>query len=181
MRWSAGRRVPVADQHTIAWRATACALFEMATSGECGGETKKSKTVRSCNDWPVLTIEEIDSRMSTLPAWSVRMEGGVPKLARSFTAVNFQSALDFFTAVGVIAETRNHHPDLHLTGYRNVEIVVFSHGLAGLTDNDFELCREIDAGAKIKYAAAYLKAHPEAATTALAASSDPSPAAASTA
>jgi Pterin 4 alpha carbinolamine dehydratase len=32
------------------------------------------------------------------------------------------AALDFFSKVKDVAEAEGHHPDLHLTGYRNVEV-----------------------------------------------------------
>eukprot|EP00606_Chrysophyceae_sp_TOSAG23-5_P001566 GSChrysophyteH2.ASY1.ANO1.511.1 assembled CDS len=54
-------------------------------------------------------------------------------LERSFVTKNFQCALDFMVAAGAVAESRGHHPDLHLTSYRNVRVVVYSHGLSALT------------------------------------------------
>lgn len=64
-------------------------------------------------------------------------------------------------AAGRIAEERGHHPDLHLTSYRNMSIVVYSHGLSALTDNDFNLCQAIDAGVKVGYSPKWLREHPE--------------------
>ena len=37
-------------------------------------------------------------------------------------AKNFVAAVKFFEDVARLAEEANHHPDLHLTGYRNVEV-----------------------------------------------------------
>ena len=117
---------------------------------------------RSCDSWPKLSEEEVASRMDTIPAWRVvQGEDGTAKLERRFTALNFQAAMDFIVAAGAIAEQRNHHPDLHLWGYRNVTIQVFSHGLKGITDNDFALCRTIDSDVKVIYSPKFLKEHPE--------------------
>ena len=55
-----------------------------------------------------------------MPTWSLDTEG--KQISRSFVAKNFLAALAFFKEVGVIAEEANHHPDLHLTSYRNVEV-----------------------------------------------------------
>ena len=123
-----------------------------------GGEMK-------CNDWPLLTAAECEARMEAVMAWELKA-GEILKLEREFTCVNFQAALDFITAAGAVAEARNHHPDFHLTGYRNIKIVVFTHGLSGLTDNDFNLCKAIDS-AKIKYSPKFLKENPKVAYTAL--------------
>ena len=59
-----------------------------------------------------------------------------------------------------IAEARNHHPDLHLTGYRLVEIVIFTHSLSGLTQNDFDLANAIDE-VPVIYSKQWLKDHQE--------------------
>lgn len=122
--------------------------------------------VKSCNDWPKLTMEEIVERLGTVTAWKL-IEGSIPKLERTFTCVNFQAALDFINAAGAVAEKRNHHPDFHLTGYRNIQIVIYSHGLSGLTENDFDLCKNIDAECKVKYSPKFLKENPHVAYTAL--------------
>ena len=55
------------------------------------------------------------------------------------------AALTFFNKIGQIAEEQDHHPDLHLTGYRNVAIEIWTHAVGGLTENDFILAAKIDA------------------------------------
>jgi 4a-hydroxytetrahydrobiopterin dehydratase len=44
-----------------------------------------------------------------------------------------------------VAELEGHHPDLHLTGYRNVAVELWTHAAGGLTENDFILAAKIDA------------------------------------
>ena len=130
-------------------------------------EAPPAKAAKSCNDWPKLTLEECQAKMGSVGAWDLLSSesDGVLKLERSFIALNFQSALDFVAAAGAVAEQRNHHPDLHITGYRNVRIVVYSHGLSGLTENDFLLCEAIDASAKIKYSPKFIKENTRCAYT----------------
>ncbi len=113
-----------------------------------------------CNAWPILTEEEIQERMSTLTMWKLIKGENSYKLVRDFTCKNFQCCLNFISAAGAIAEERGHHPDLHLTEFRNMKIEIFSHGLSALTDNDFNLCRAIDT-IKIEYSPKFLKSHPE--------------------
>ena len=120
---------------------------------------------KPCNDWPLLTAAECEERMESIAAWELKA-GEVMKLEREFCAVNFQAALDFINAAGAVAEKRNHHPDFHLTGYRNIKVVIYTHGLSGVTDNDFDLCKAIDAEAKVKYSPKWLKDNPKAAYTA---------------
>ena len=118
------------------------------------------KKARTCNDWPKLTEEEIAERLAQLPTWTLIKDGDINKLERRFVTKNFQAALDFINGAGAVAERRNHHPDLSITGYNNVHVVVFSHGLSGLTDNDIELCKEIDAEVKIVYSQKWLRENP---------------------
>jgi 4a-hydroxytetrahydrobiopterin dehydratase len=42
---------------------------------------------------------------------------------------DFTSGLDFFRDINVIAEEEGHHPDLHLTGYRDVSIELYTHSI----------------------------------------------------
>ncbi len=64
--------------------------------------------------------------------------------------------------IGKIAERENHHPDMHITGYRNVEIVLYTHSLGGITSNDILLAKMLDAEIKIEYSSLWLKNHPDA-------------------
>ena len=57
---------------------------------------------------------------------------------------DFLAAIKFFNAVAEIAESDDHHPDLHLTGYRNVAIELSTHAIGGLSENDFILAAKID-------------------------------------
>jgi 4a-hydroxytetrahydrobiopterin dehydratase len=46
--------------------------------------------------------------------------------------------------VAKVAEQDGHHPDLHLEGYRNVWIELWTHAIGGLSENDFILAAKID-------------------------------------
>ncbi|MFO0929868.1 MAG: 4a-hydroxytetrahydrobiopterin dehydratase [Gemmataceae bacterium] len=46
--------------------------------------------------------------------------------------------------MGQVAEAEGHHPDLHLTGYRNVAVELSTHAIGGLSENDFILAARID-------------------------------------
>ena len=47
--------------------------------------------------------------------------------------------------IAELSEAEGHHPDLHLTGYRNLKIELTTHAIGGLSDNDFILAAKIDA------------------------------------
>ena len=85
------------------------------------------------------------------------------KISRKFTAKNFQCALDAINAMGDIAEREGHHPDFHLTSYREVEIVLYTRKLGGVTQNDLSLAKMLDCETEVVYSPKWLKEHPEAA------------------
>jgi 4a-hydroxytetrahydrobiopterin dehydratase len=52
--------------------------------------------------------------------------------------------MEFFNAITELAEAQAHHPDLHLAGYRNVTVEIWTHAIQGLSLNDFILAAQID-------------------------------------
>ena len=55
------------------------------------------------------------------PSWVVAPD--LSFISRTFVARNFQAALDWVVAAGAIAEKQGHHPDLHITQYRQVMLI----------------------------------------------------------
>ena len=91
---------------------------------------------------PALKPEEIREQLAVLPAWRLTDDGR--RIRREWRVKDFAAALDFFRRVGQVAEAEDHHPDLHLTGYRNVALELTTHALGGLSENDFILAAKID-------------------------------------
>lgn len=52
--------------------------------------------------------------------------------------------LELFSRVGAVAEAEGHHPDLHLEGWNNVTLSLWTHERGGLTENDFVVAAKID-------------------------------------
>ncbi len=91
---------------------------------------------------PAIPRTEAERVLTELPGWKLINEGTA--IRREWRVKDFLTALDFFQRVGQIAETEDHHPDLHLTGYRNVAIELTTHAIKGLSENDFILAAKID-------------------------------------
>lgn len=88
-----------------------------------------------------LNNEEIKSLMTMLnDKWKITDAG---YLFRHFKFKNFSDALKFTNDVGSIAEEEGHHPDIFL-GWGKVDIILFTHKIKGLSDNDFILAAKID-------------------------------------
>ena len=71
------------------------------------------------------------------------VDGG-KKISRKFKLKNFVEAMRLLNAVADLAELEQHHPDLHLTGYRQVRVDLTTHAISGLSENDFIVAAKID-------------------------------------
>lgn len=89
-----------------------------------------------------LSAEESRALLSTLPDWSLVAEG--QRIRREWTARNFQAGVDFFVEIARLADQEGHHPDLHLEGYRQVAVELWTHAIGGLSENDFIMAAKID-------------------------------------
>jgi 4a-hydroxytetrahydrobiopterin dehydratase len=91
---------------------------------------------------PALSADEVRNLLPGVPAWRLTSDG--KRIRREWRVKDFLTALDFFRRVGDLAQAEDHHPDLHLTGYRNAAIELSTHAVDGLTENDFILAAKID-------------------------------------
>ena len=62
---------------------------------------------------------------------------------REFEFADFKEALAFVNAVGEIAEDEGHHPDIHVH-WNKVTLVLWTHAIGGLSDNDFIVAAKVD-------------------------------------
>jgi 4a-hydroxytetrahydrobiopterin dehydratase len=116
----------------------------------------------------LLSVETVQERLlKEYPLWKLTNANndddneGPMMMSRKFVAKNFQAALDSINAMGAIAEEQGHHPDFHLTSYRNVEVTLWTHSLGGLTENDLTLAKLLD-GVPVTYSPKWLKENPAA-------------------
>ena len=91
---------------------------------------------------PPLPAEQVKKYLDGLPGWRLTSDG--KRIRREWRVKDFLAGLDFFNRIGRIAEDEGHHPDLHLTGYRQVAVEIWTHAVGGLTENDFILAAKID-------------------------------------
>ena len=91
---------------------------------------------------PKLGPDEVKRLLPAVPGWKVTADG--QRIRREWRVKDFVAGLDFFQLIGKVAEEEGHHPDLHLTGYRNVAVEVYTHAIGGLSENDFILAAKID-------------------------------------
>ncbi len=88
------------------------------------------------------TPEQTEAQLELLEGWYTTYDG--QRIRKDWVAKNFLAGLDFFNKVAEIAEQDGHHPDLHIAGYRNVSVELWTHAIGGLSENDFILAAKVD-------------------------------------
>lgn len=91
---------------------------------------------------PAATLEEAQAQLEKLPGWQLTENN--QRIRKEWTVKNFMAGMRFFNEVARVAEEEGHHPDIHLSGYRNVWIELWTHAIGGLSENDFILAAKID-------------------------------------
>jgi 4a-hydroxytetrahydrobiopterin dehydratase len=90
----------------------------------------------------LLTDAQIETNARAVPLW--RVSEDKKRVSKKFTAKNWRCAFDFLNSLSRIAEAEGHHPDVHLTNYRDVEIIITTHAIEGLSLHDFVLAAKLD-------------------------------------
>lgn len=91
---------------------------------------------------PKYSLDDAQAQVAKLTGW--KLTDNDQRIRKDWTAKNFMAAVDFFNRVALLAEAEQHHPDLHLEGYRHVWIEIWTHAIGGLSENDFILAAKID-------------------------------------
>jgi len=81
-------------------------------------------------------------RLKSLPGWSLTADGKA--IRREYVLAGFSEAAELIGRIVPLAEEMDHHPDLHLTRYRRLEVVLTTHDAGGLTEKDFALAELIE-------------------------------------
>lgn len=86
-------------------------------------------------------LEKLKAQLDTeAPGWELR---DAKHLEKTYKFPDFKSALKFVNKVGAIAEAEGHHPNIDL-GWGFVHVLLWTHAIDGLSDNDFFLAAKIE-------------------------------------
>jgi 4a-hydroxytetrahydrobiopterin dehydratase len=89
-----------------------------------------------------MSHEEAEALVANVEGWQLVNDG--KRIRRGWIVRNFMAGIEFFNRVATLAEDEGHHPDLHLEGYRQLAVEIWTHAAGGLTENDFILAAKID-------------------------------------
>ena len=88
-----------------------------------------------------LISREIKKLLSDIKDWKAQQN---KKIERVFAFKDFKESMRFTNKVGEIAEEEGHHPDMLIHSWNKVKIVLWTHAIGGLSENDFIVANKID-------------------------------------
>ena len=91
----------------------------------------------------VSPLPEAVARMLLQDVKGWELVGGT-SLRKVIKCKDFLGAVSLIQRMAPIAEAEDHHPDLHLTGYRTLTVELSTHAIKGLSENDFILAAKFD-------------------------------------
>jgi 4a-hydroxytetrahydrobiopterin dehydratase len=100
---------------------------------------------------PPLDDPSTNLLLAELSGWEIGLgsdKGGKGKthkqLSKTFRFDDFLAAMAFVDRMAALAEEEAHHPDFAIH-YSQVDVTLWTHAVAGLSENDFILASKIDA------------------------------------
>lgn len=104
---------------------------------------------------PPLARARADELLREVPGWelreglSVRSPNGAKEeppmsIVRTVACKNFKAACALFMQVALACEEEGHHADIRVFGWRNIEFVLSTHAVGGLSENDFIVAAKIN-------------------------------------
>ena len=89
-------------------------------------------------------ISEIHKYQKKVDGWDVnKSDQNIYFLEKKFNFKNFLESQNFVNLVGKISEEEGHHPDISY-GWGYAKIMITTHAIEGLSENDFILAAKID-------------------------------------
>ena len=89
-----------------------------------------------------LTPNEIEEKLRSLSGWSHNVVKA--QIEKKIVRKNFLDAAAFINQIATVAEQHDHHPDILLSGYKNVLVMFSTHDADGITQNDFDMAAAVD-------------------------------------
>ena len=88
---------------------------------------------------PKFSDSEVLTQLEAIPGWSFEQN----QISKAYSFDEYTKGLLFASACGLLAERRDHHPDLLIT-WRKVQVSLSTHSEGGVTEKDISLAKEIE-------------------------------------
>ena len=85
---------------------------------------------------------QAEDYLAQISGWT--LDNSAQKIFKEFRFKDFIGSVNFINLVAGIAEEEGHHPDIGIH-YNKVKLILWTHAIGGLSENDFILAAKIDA------------------------------------
>ena len=83
----------------------------------------------------------IKTDIKNLPGWKCSAKNKT--IWKEFKCKDFMAAVKMIQMIARLAEKEDHHPDLHLTRYKMLKVVLTTRDAGGVTMKDIKLAKAI--------------------------------------
>jgi len=91
---------------------------------------------------PPLEQDEVEELLTEVNNWDF-IDESPPKIQKEYKFKDFKESMEFVNNVAELAESEGHHPNIDIN-YNRVNIVLYTHAIDGLHENDFILAAKVD-------------------------------------
>jgi 4a-hydroxytetrahydrobiopterin dehydratase len=84
-----------------------------------------------------------EALLAALAGWRVDVVDDIPRISRSYETADFAAALGLANAIGKMADSEDHHPQL-VVEWGRLRVSWWTHTIGGLHMNDFVLAARCD-------------------------------------
>lgn len=97
------------------------------------------------NNMRKLDPTDVQLAMTSVSGWALDTHAQHQSLclSKSWTLPSFEAAVARFNQIAQLAQTQDHHPEV-LSSDTHLEVRIWTHDVASLTDKDFTLAKAID-------------------------------------
>ena len=113
----------------------------MVTSNNIMKKLKDAKCIPCEGGVSPLSKDEATRLMTEVTGWEFSKDG--KSITKDLVFKNFDKAMDFVNMVADTAEFEQHHPDIDIR-YNKVKLVLSTHAIGGLSNNDFIVAAKIN-------------------------------------
>lgn len=89
---------------------------------------------------PMTNVQILEFKKLVNDNWTVNDS---QKIIREFKFDTYLEAIKFSNLVAELAEEQAHHPFIHIN-FKKVKVILFTHKINGLHENDFLMASKID-------------------------------------
>ncbi len=105
-------------------------------------ELGQKKCVPCRGGIPPLERAKAEEFLKSTEGWELSSDA--TRISGTFKFKDFKAAIDFVNKVALLAESEGHHPDFEIH-YNKVKLVMYTHKIGGLHENDFIMAAKVNA------------------------------------